>query len=579
MGPGLKRTPLFTLFSLAALLFGPAKAQDSLWKISDTVINEARFESMVDKARDQGPREMNEIFARTNQKEKGIGYYREYLKKEPANPTARLGLAQLLGWSGNYGEAIDTYQKLVEEQPDNVPAQMGLATTLGWDHQFARAENILISLFTADPANEDAKITYSRLLSWQARFNEAVIRLNEVLERNPHSLYGREALGFIHKWRHDYGSAAVQFEAITRLDGDSVVIREAYFQLAELAWIQGRTAEARTRLMASAKTFPEDFQFRDKLRKIDAFLRPGIQVSAYHFAEFSAIDAKSVTGGGNTGVVASLEKKFSLPWGMKAEYQYRTETADNVSPFAETRFYDVGAQQLLMQADWQQAENRAFHFFYSPTYYFNRGDSLVQLEKNTLHHGAGFYGDTPFKGKRIYYSLTLFPYITRTEEVGIENRVGLSGSVPIPLPRSVALTPSLVLHYLEDGNFFQEYAVDAERPVAIPERAGKLDLGARLTWKGYSDEKAGYFAYKGWFLMEWRLAWERAFGRFTLPVEIRPGVNMLSTAGEWNPFSGVTFILKPAFTPVPGRTLRFEATAHLNSEAYYFYFAGLTYEM
>ena len=77
--------------------------------------------------------------------DKAIFYFRRYLARHPgeANRDARKGLALAYSWSGRQKESIALYRELVREDPSDGSARIGLGRTLVWDNRLHEGFKVL----------------------------------------------------------------------------------------------------------------------------------------------------------------------------------------------------------------------------------------------------------------------------------------------------------------------------------------------------------------------------------------------------------------------------------------------------
>ncbi|MEE9235149.1 MAG: tetratricopeptide repeat protein, partial [Candidatus Acidoferrales bacterium] len=58
--------------------------------------------------------------------------YCELAAKNPRDFEARIWVARLQSWQGNYGEAEQGYRRVLREAPGNLEAELGLVDVLSW---------------------------------------------------------------------------------------------------------------------------------------------------------------------------------------------------------------------------------------------------------------------------------------------------------------------------------------------------------------------------------------------------------------------------------------------------------------
>ncbi|MFH0918928.1 MAG: tetratricopeptide repeat protein [Fibrobacterota bacterium] len=534
------------------------------------------YQKALDTMDAKGLRDLNERFAKLNRKEEGVDQYRKYFETHVGSETVKMAYAQLLGWSNRFEESIREYQSILKENPENGDAKMGLGLVLGWSGRYHEAESVFVTLYAKNPENLDAKINHARLLSWQGQWDEAIALLKEVVLGFPQNLYAHEALAFIYKWKHNYNDAYHHFMAITRLDGDSAVILNAHYQMAELDYWKGRTRLSTARLNDVLRKYPDARKFSDKLSEIEDFLRPRFSADLIRYQEAGQNPGgKSLSGSGNNGGVLRFEKNLSLLATLKTEFQLRNETADQVSPVKETRLYNVGVGAIHIEPEFRYKDSAVFHIFYSPTLYWNRDKARPSLDERTLFHGMGLFG-TLRTFSRLYWGLTRTPWISNNgSHLTVLSRYTGNAASLFQLDPKTSLSASATVHLYEDRNVLQEYYAEAVRTLTPLFR-----LTLRPFSKAYRDQVPDYFTYRYWGGLDALFGAEREIGNWRLAGEALAGLNALQQDdAEQKIFGAFGLRLNPAFRFYGQHELRLSLSGLINTDNYYLYSLGLHYGM
>ena len=544
----------------------------------DTGISHEAYKLFLMAASTNTNKRINETFVRTDRKGLGLSLYRNFLLKNPGNYGGRLGFAQLLGWSDQFKEAIALYREALREKPGDEAAALGLAATLGWNRQYDEAEKCLREFLESNPGHEDARIILARLLSWQQRYDEAIDILKSVLEKNPQSIYGHEAIAFIYKWRYLYGLARNHFMAISRLEGDPDVIRNARLELAELDWIEGKNLSAKNAFEALASSYPTDRVLSTKSAFIDSFLRTRVEALLFRYQELGVTAGSSISGIANNGASLLFRKNLSMAWSLGGRYQIKNETSSRFSEIQTANLYDLEVHQAMVEGIYRYRENVELSCFYAPSLYRNRSVTSPKLPETSLFHGAGFFGHVEAGRGPLYFAFTLKPMVVRSASaVGVERDLGLSFSYPAFLPKSFSLSPTVECNILEDNNVIQAYRIELAGP--IPETG--LQIIGKLAFRGFNELSDRYFSYNYWACVEGGLAWDgpRFRRRFSVPLEARASFNRISLAAEDKNFAGFGLSAIPAFAFPKGYSIQCEITIQANTDSYYVYYVGFTYGM
>lgn len=127
-----------------------------------------------------------------------IGLYMQVLKRDPKNIKARLRLADILSWEGNYEDSITEFQKILKQGPDNIEVKKRMAEVYAWKKDYAKAEELYKEIIKADPLDSQSCAFIGQILIWQGRYSEARHYLGLALTRKKdglaEGLYGQALL-------------------------------------------------------------------------------------------------------------------------------------------------------------------------------------------------------------------------------------------------------------------------------------------------------------------------------------------------------------------------------------------------
>lgn len=529
---------------------------------------------------EQGYRQVNEDFVKRGKEHQGLVLYEVFLDRYPEHYQARMGYAQLLGWSGRYSEAIEIYRSILEERPAEPAARLALAMTLGWKQDYDASRRILGSLLQDYPDNHDARLYLARLLSWQKEYEKSIDAAREVLEQTPDNLYAHEIIGYVFKWLFKYDQASTHFRKITVLDGDSAVIRNAHYQLADILWLRGRTGDAVAMLEDIAESDPDNAQVRAKIAEIEEFLKPRLEVEGHRYQEFTA---DSVGAGiANNGGSILFRKELNALLHMEAVYQLRNESTDNFATVKQPRLYDVAVQALTAKMATRYHNSGEVGLFFSPHHYWNRDSTFGQLNGPVFFAGAGLSGHWEVGLNTFYFSYERSPLVGRKDSVvSVWGDHGVQLSYVAGLPSEIYLVPLVSIRFFEEGNGRQEVALRASRSFG----EGKPTVQVGATFKRYNRVVDRYFSYRSWVIGTGAVEWDFVkfvWGEdrpFRLPAHVGVSYNQLDTGSDNDRFAGIKLKLEPSYAFNEHHSVALVADMYGNTSKYLVYYAGLRYAL
>jgi len=126
--------------------------------------------------------------------EDALVIFRRLSEQDPDDLEARIWVARILSWKGDYVHAEELYQRILVVAPENLEAQLGLIDLWSWQGQYDRAVQGLLQLRARDSRNTEVLVRLGKLAHWQHRRAEALVYYREVLALDPDHQEAREAL-------------------------------------------------------------------------------------------------------------------------------------------------------------------------------------------------------------------------------------------------------------------------------------------------------------------------------------------------------------------------------------------------
>lgn len=154
----------------------------------------AGAESADDEVFPSDPRiiEANSLLDQKDEWDRAIALYREVLAEDPGHVQARLWLARVLSWQGQYDEALAEFRTLagLADPPDGVWVER--AEVLSWAGRYDEAEAAFQAILAEDPENARAAAGLARVYLWSGREQEADRAYERALALGPDDDLRRE---------------------------------------------------------------------------------------------------------------------------------------------------------------------------------------------------------------------------------------------------------------------------------------------------------------------------------------------------------------------------------------------------
>jgi tetratricopeptide (TPR) repeat protein len=128
--------------------------------------------------------------------------YRQLLHIHPDNYDLQLRVGQLLGWTGQYAEAISHLNGMLRENPRNVEVLSTLATTYAWMRNFGEAQQTLQKILQINPNSSDALALRAQFLFWQGRPYQAWKQAKAVQKQFPGEIRALQLVETLEKDAH-----------------------------------------------------------------------------------------------------------------------------------------------------------------------------------------------------------------------------------------------------------------------------------------------------------------------------------------------------------------------------------------
>lgn len=158
--------------------------------------------------------EANSLLGEEAQRQHVIRLYGEALADDPENDTARMWLARVLSWDGQYDASLAHYERFLRRDSPPDWAAPERAAVLSWAGRYDEAEAAYQEILSRDPRNADAALGLAHVYQWSGRPRLAARAYERALEL-------REDAGVRKELAALYGSRTNQGESSSHFFVDS----------------------------------------------------------------------------------------------------------------------------------------------------------------------------------------------------------------------------------------------------------------------------------------------------------------------------------------------------------------------
>jgi thioredoxin-like negative regulator of GroEL len=143
--------------------------------------------------------ELAKILTYDKKYSEAIDAYRQVLSTDPENLEAKIGLSEVLYWSGNIGAAAATLEGVPEEKLDD-KAKLMLADLLVAKKAYERALGIFSAYLKQKPDDLAVRLKLADIQTWMKRYPDAIANYQLVLKANPNDRQVRRKYGMVLSW-------------------------------------------------------------------------------------------------------------------------------------------------------------------------------------------------------------------------------------------------------------------------------------------------------------------------------------------------------------------------------------------
>ncbi len=167
---------------------------------------------------------------------------RSSAEPEISETTARLELAKVLTYDKRYTEAMEVYHQVLATEPENLEAKIGLSEVLYWSGNIAAAAAILSGV-PEDKLDDPAKLMLADLLVAKKDYQPAIRILTAQLGKKPDDWSVRLKLADVQSWTKQFPEAIANYEAILKAHPTDRQVRRKYGMVLSWAGQNEKAAE------------------------------------------------------------------------------------------------------------------------------------------------------------------------------------------------------------------------------------------------------------------------------------------------------------------------------------------------
>jgi thioredoxin-like negative regulator of GroEL len=159
-----------------------------------------------------------------------------------SDTAARLELAKVLTYDKKYAEATEVYRQMLATEPGNLDAKIGLSEVLYWTGNSEAAAAILKGV-PEDKLDDKGKLMLADLFVAKKDYEPAIRIFSTYLDRKPDEWAVRLKLADVQSWTKRYPEAIASYEAILKARPHDRQVRRKYGMVLSWAGQNEKAAE------------------------------------------------------------------------------------------------------------------------------------------------------------------------------------------------------------------------------------------------------------------------------------------------------------------------------------------------
>jgi thioredoxin-like negative regulator of GroEL len=193
-------------FIACALFVGPARAADSEIPSPSATAAPSPSEDISDTATRL---ELAKVLTYDKRYAEAMEVYRQILAAEPENLAAKIGLSEVLYWTGKSEAASATLKGVPEDKLDD-KGKLMLADLFVAKKDYESAIRIFSAYVERKPDDWVVRLKLADVQSWTKRYPDAIASYEAILKEHPHDRQVRRKYGMVLSWAGQNEKAAEQ---------------------------------------------------------------------------------------------------------------------------------------------------------------------------------------------------------------------------------------------------------------------------------------------------------------------------------------------------------------------------------
>ncbi|MEY2606760.1 MAG: hypothetical protein QOH31_4587 [Verrucomicrobiota bacterium] len=159
-----------------------------------------------------------------------------------SDTAARLELAKVLTYDKKYAEAMEVYRQMLATEPGNLDAKIGLSEVLYWTGN-SEAAAAMLNGVPEDKLDDKGKLMLADLFVAKKDYEPAIQIFSTYLDRKPDDWVVRLKLADVQSWTKRYPEAIASYEAILNARPHDRQVRRKYGMVLSWAGQNEKAAE------------------------------------------------------------------------------------------------------------------------------------------------------------------------------------------------------------------------------------------------------------------------------------------------------------------------------------------------
>lgn len=143
--------------------------------------------------------------------DESIREYEELIRQHPDLIEARLEMAKVYYYQGNYEETMQILNRIPKEEWDDSILPI-VANIYVSEKNYKEAEDVFLYYLNRHPNDLKTRLKYADMLSWEKRYEESIQEYQKILSIRPQDRQLRRKYAFVLIWmgKHDEGIAELR---------------------------------------------------------------------------------------------------------------------------------------------------------------------------------------------------------------------------------------------------------------------------------------------------------------------------------------------------------------------------------